>query len=217
MTTDSEFRFLGYTVPPGPPCRSGQPAALLDQWRKWVDEYRPQVVIYLSRVDLMNQQLDGTWTSIGQPAFDRFLHSQLRLGVSILGSLGARVVLLTSPYYYSSIEQGGPAVPEDTPGRVSLDDRILEQVTAGGAEVSLFPLGNLVSPGGRYAQDVHGVDVRCGDGVHFSALAGSVIAPRLLPLLVHLAGTAHVPVSVPDPPLPPVTPHWYDQLQCGQG
>jgi peptidoglycan/LPS O-acetylase OafA/YrhL len=217
VTTDSEFRFLGYTVPPGSPCRLGQPGALLDQWRKWVDEYRPQVVVYLSRVDLMNQELDGEWTSIGHPAFDRFLQDQLRRGVSILGSQGARVVLLTSPYYYSSIQEGGPAAPEDAPGRVSLDDRILEQVSAAGAGVTLFPLGNLVSPGGQYTQDVDGVDMRCGDGVHFSAVAGAVIAPRLLPLLVHLAGTAHVPASVPDPPLPSVIPHWYDQLQCGQG
>jgi peptidoglycan/LPS O-acetylase OafA/YrhL len=215
VSTDSEFRFLLYTNPPGKPCRIGRPDALLDQWRSWVDEYRPDVVVYLGRVDLMDQDYGGTWTSIGNPAFDRFLKSQLSRGVSILSSRGARVVFMTSPYYDSTIQGGGPPAPEDSPGRVAMDDRILAQVTAAHPGVTLFPLGDLVTPAGHYQQDVDGVDIRCDDGVHFSADAGAVMAPRLLPLLVHLGRSAHVPTPTDPPPAPAAVPSWYGQLQCG--
>jgi peptidoglycan/LPS O-acetylase OafA/YrhL len=218
VTTDSEFQFLLYKNAPGPPCRIGRPDALLDQWRQWVDEYRPDVVVYLGRVDLMDQDFDGSWTSITSPGFDRFLSSQLNRGVSILSSQGARVVLMTSPYYDSTIQTGtGVTVPEDSPARVVDDDRILEQVTRSHRGVSLFPLGQVVTPGGQYRQDVDGVNMRCDDGVHFSADAGVVVAPRLLPLLVRLGHAAQVMSLTDPPPPPPPVPAWYDKLQCGQG
>jgi peptidoglycan/LPS O-acetylase OafA/YrhL len=222
VTTVAEFRLLLFTAPPGKPCQIGQPAALLDKWRQWVDEYRPDVVVYLARVDLMDQQFDGTWTSIDNPAFDNFLRRQLRTGLSILSSRGAKVVLMTSPYYDSTVQSGG-AVPEDAPGRVVIDDRILRQTSAGRPDVTLFPLGNIVTPDDGYQQDVDGVDVRCADGVHFSAAAGQVLAPRLLPLLVHLGRSAHV-VSAPLATTstsaavvaaPAMVPAWYEQLPCG--
>ena len=71
-SSDGKFRFLLYIDSPDKPCELGQPNALIDQWKVWVDEYRPQVVVYLARVDLMNQDLDGSWTWIGQSSFDRF-------------------------------------------------------------------------------------------------------------------------------------------------
>jgi lysophospholipase L1-like esterase len=123
---------------------------------------------------------------------------------------------MTSPYYDSTVQTGGAMVPEDTPARVVEDDRILEQVTKSHHDVTLFPLGNLVTPGDQYHQDVDGVNMRCEDGVHFSADAGEVVAPRLLPLLARLGHSAKV-TSVPDPPpVPAPVPAWYDKLQCGQ-
>ncbi|HXQ76544.1 MAG TPA: acyltransferase family protein [Acidimicrobiales bacterium] len=216
VSTDSEFQFLLYKNAPGPPCRIGRPDALLDQWKRWVDRYRPDVVVYLGRVDLMDQDFDGSWTSIGSPPFDRFLQGQLRRGVSILGSRGARVVLLTSPYYDSTVQTGGVSVPEDAPGRVTDDDRILAQVASSEPGVTVFPFGNLVTPGGRYRQEVDGVDMRCDDGVHFSAAAGEVVAPRLLPVLVRLGHTVHLPTAPVATSVPAAVPSWYGKLQCGQ-
>jgi peptidoglycan/LPS O-acetylase OafA/YrhL len=216
VSTDSTFRFLLYTNPPGTPCALGKPNALLDLWQRWVDQYRPDVVVYLGRVDLMNQDYDGSWTSIGNPAFDSFLQGQLNRGVSILGSRGAKVVLMTSPYYDSTIQAGGVTVPEDAPGRVTMDDRILSAVTSAHPGVSLFPLGKVVTPNGQYQQDVDGIDMRCDDGVHFSAEAGLVLAPRLLPFLVRLGHSAQVTVAADPVPVPAVVPGWYQKLQCGQ-
>jgi len=215
VSTDSEFQALLFTAPPGAPCQLGRPAALLDQWRQWVDRYRPDVVVYLGRVDLLDQDFDGHWTAIGNPPFDAFLESQLRQGIAILGSRGARVVLMTSPYYDSTVGTAGVA-PEDAPARVVTDDHILEAVSAAVPGVTVFPLGAVLTPDGRYQQDVDGLDVRCADGVHLSAVAGRVLAPRLLPELVRLGRTAPVTVAGHLPSFPAPIPAWYDQLPCGQ-
>jgi peptidoglycan/LPS O-acetylase OafA/YrhL len=214
-SSDSKYRFALYINPPGKPCEIGQPDALLDQWQRWVDEYRPQVVVYLARADLIDQDLNGSWTWIGEPSFDRFLSSQLRKGVSILASRGARVVLMTSPYYNSASESGGPLLPEDQPGRVKIDDQILSQIASTSPGVSTFPLGQLVTPAGQFQPDVDSVDVRCDDGVHFSAGSGQILAPRILPALISLARSAVVTPDPDPPPLPPPVPGWYDQLPCG--
>ena len=219
VTTDSEFRFLLYRNPPGPPCREGDPSALLDLWRHYVAQYRPQVVVYLARTDLFDQDYDGSWTSIGDPAFDRFFVSQLTTGVRILSSGGARVVLLTSPYYDSTISSGGPPVPEDTPGRVTDYDRLLGLVASASPAASVYPLSKVIDPGGAYAGTVDGVAMRCSDGVHFSVTAGRVIAPGFLPDLARLGRHAQLASAVDaraGAALPPAVPPWYDKLQCGQ-
>jgi hypothetical protein len=89
-------------------------------------------------------------------------------------------------------------------------------VTAAHPGVSLFPLGQVVTPTGEYQQDVDGVDMRCDDGVHFSADAGLVLAPRLLPFLVQLGHRARVLAAADPGPVPAVVPGWYQKLQCGQ-
>ena len=219
LTTDGEFQFLLYRNPPGPPCKMGDPAALLGAWRRYVAEYRPQVVVYLARADLFNQDLGGTWTWIGHPAFDRFLESQLERGARVLTSAGARLVLVTSPYYNSTVV-GGPSVPEDQPDRVLDYDRILRQVARSVPSVTVYPLGGLVDPGGTYRATVDGVAMRCADDVHLSTTAGRVIAPKLLPVLARLGRADRlaraVHLSGPLPPLPPDVPSWYGELRCGR-
>jgi peptidoglycan/LPS O-acetylase OafA/YrhL len=220
VTTDSEFRFLLYRNPPGPPCKEGDPSALLDLWRQYVKQYRPQVVVYLARTDLFDQDYRGSWTSIGSPSFDRFFVSQLTTGVHILSSGGAHVVLATSPYYDSTIDSASPPVPEDTPGRVSDYNRLLRQVASASRGTSIYPLARLIDPQHTYAGTVDGVAMRCSDGVHFSVTAGKVIAPGLLPDLARLGRHTQLASSVAPRAtaltLPASVPSWYDKLQCGQ-
>ena len=216
VSTDSEFRFLLYVTPPGAPCVIGNPRALLDDWQEWVNEYRPNVVVYMARTDILNQHYEGSWTWIGHAGFDRFLSSQLQQGLAVLSSRGARVVLVTSPYYDSTVGSGGSPVPEDAPGRVVLYDQILEAVATTRPGVSVFPLGQLVTPDGHYSQDAGGVNMRCNDGVHFSVQAGRVIAPHLFPYLVSIGRKANVPPPASSGDPPAAVPAWYGQLQCGQ-
>jgi peptidoglycan/LPS O-acetylase OafA/YrhL len=216
VSTDSIYRFALYQQPPGPPCELGNPNALLDQWRTWVNEYKPNVVVYLARSDLFDQEFDGSWTSIGHAGFDGFLLSQLQKGIGVLGSEGAHVVLLTSPYY-DSVYQGGGALPaEDTPSRVPLDDGFLREAASTTGRTTIFAFGQLVNPGSAYVQDVDGVSMRCTDGVHLSVDAGKVIAPTLLPFLTELGRKTDVVGPSSSVVIPPLIPSWYTKLQCGQ-
>jgi len=215
VSMDQQIKVLDYTVTPGPPCAAGDPNALLAQWRRWVDTFNPDVVVYAARGELFNQEVDGRWENVGQPAFDRYLATRLAQAVAVLGSRGATVELLTAPVSDSG-QANGTAWPEDTPARVVADDEVIRQVAAAdGAEV--FDLGSMVTPGNRYEQDVDGVGLRCQDGVHFTAAGGEWVAPKLLPEVARL-GRDHQMASPggtwPGTP-PPVVPPWWQKLPCG--
>jgi hypothetical protein len=88
--------------------------------------------------------------------------------------------------------------------------------TAERPKVYTFDLNTLVSPGNQFAPSVDGVNVRCGDGVHFTQSGGLFVGLRLVPELVVL-GHAHAiaaPGGAWPGPLPPSTPPWFQKLPC---
>jgi peptidoglycan/LPS O-acetylase OafA/YrhL len=221
-STTGLVKVLWYTLPPGKPCQISNPDALFAQWRAWVDAYNPDVVVYLARSDLLDQQVNGQWTQPGQPLFDQNLAQRLQQAIGVLDSKGAAVVLLTTPYYDSGDVATGSQLPEDDPARVTVDNTIIRDAVqsapsgSSGANVSVFDLGGDLSPQGHFAQDVNGVDMRCSDGIHITALGGEQLADSLLPRLAAV-GRTHEQTSPqgawPGPP-PPTVPAWYSQLPC---
>jgi len=222
VSMDQLIRVLWYTVPPSTPCRPGDPNALLGTWRSWVDSYNPDVVVYLARGETFDQEVNGQWENLGEPSFDRYVTGRFSQAVRVLGSRGAAVVLLTTPYYDSGLQPSGSPWPEDTPARVTIDDAIMRRVAKAAnrghppVRATVFDFGSLVSPSGGYQDDVGGVDLRCTDGVHFTPAGGRWVAPHLLPELEAL-GRPHLEASPggtwPGPALPPV-PSWYSKLPC---
>jgi MYXO-CTERM domain-containing protein len=244
LAMDQQIKVLWYTMAPGAPCVAGDPQGLLDQWRSWVDAFNPDVVVYLARGELFDQEVAGVWSNIGQPGFDRYLDGRFRAALSVLGSRGATVVLMSSPYYDSGTQPDGAPWPEDAPSRVVEDNAIMAAAVraaagpaladglgwvgtspravgspGGGAQVpavDLFDFGTLMSPGNHFDAQVDGVQTRCQDGVHFTAAAGQWLAPMLLPELVAL-GRDHqhrAPGGSWPGPLPPTVPGWWGQLPC---
>jgi hypothetical protein len=105
---------------------------------------------------------------------------------------------------------------------VALDDQIMRAVAgstapgADGGRVYVFDLNALVSPGGRFSPTVGAVNVRCTDGVHFTASGGIYVGLRLAPELAAL-GQSHATASPGGAwpgPLPPSTPTWFPTLPC---
>jgi lysophospholipase L1-like esterase len=148
----------------------------------------------------------------------------------VLGSRGAHVVLLTSPFYDTGVQPSGLPWPEDDPGRVTLDNQIIESMAApaarprtglfsgitGSGNVTVIDTGTWLSPGGHYAVTVDGVAARCGDGVHLTVAGGEWLAKRILPV-ISLLGRAHQAASPTgswpgDSALTP--PSWYSELPC---
>jgi peptidoglycan/LPS O-acetylase OafA/YrhL len=222
VSMDQEIKVLFYTLPPGSPCVAGNPEGLLDQWKKWIDQYNPDVVVYVARGETFDQEHNGSWVDIEQAAFDRYIEDRYRAAVNVLSSRGATVVFLTSPYYSSGVQPSGQIWPEDAPSRVMLDNQTIRRVatsmTTGPTHtpVYVFNLNNVVSPGGHFATDLGPVNLRCGDGVHFSRPGGVFVGLQLLPDLAAL-GQSHAtssPTGSWDGPLPASTPAWYQKLPC---
>ena len=223
LSMQGDIRVLFYTVPPNAPCDVGNhPDSLLTTWRRWVDAYNPDVVVYLARGETFDQDVGGRWQNLGQAAFDRSVESRYREAVAVLGSRGASVVLMTTPYYDSGAPPTGGAWPEDDPARVSVDNAAMQTVadttpgTADGGRVYVFDLNSVVSPGRRYSASVGQVNVRCTDGVHFTRSGGIYVGIRLVPELAVL-GQGHAassPGGTWPGSLPPSTPSWFPDLPC---
>ena len=223
LSMQTQVRVLFYTVAPNPPCDvDANPDSLLDTWRAWVNAYNPDVVVYLARGETYDQEVGGQWQNPGEPGFDSYLVNRYRQAVAVLGSRGANVVLLTTPYYDSGTSPAGTPWPEDAPSRVALDNSTMREVatsTAAGADgsrVYVFDLNALVSPGHAFAPSVDQINVRCGDGVHVTRSGGIFVGQRLAPELAAL-GQAHATASPGGGwpgPLPPSTPSWFSNLPC---
>jgi hypothetical protein len=222
ISTTGMVRVLWYILPPGKPCQTADPSALFSRWRAWVDNYNPDVVVYLARSDLLDQQVNGKWTQPGQPLFDQYFSQRLRQAIDVLDSKGAAVVLLTTPYDNGGDAASGSAVPEDDPRRVVVVNMAIQDAArsaamdSSGADVSALDLAGELSPQGRFTMQVNGVDMRCRDGIHITPAGGEQLARSLLPLFV-AAGRAHQrtsPQGAWSGTPPPTIPSWYSRLPC---
>ncbi len=213
-----QVRVLWFTDPPGAPCQAGNPAQLISTYRTLVQQFDPDVVVYLARGDTLDTELNGSWQHLGEPTFDFWAEARYDQAVTALSSNGAKVVFLTSPYYDSGEQPDGSPWPENDPSRVITDNQLLAasaRLSPGTA--SVFNLGSLLSPGNQFNSAVDGVDARCTDGVHMTVPGGEVVGTHLLPELVAL-GRAHasLPSTASRPALPDIAqPWWYADLPCG--
>jgi len=127
-----------------------------------------------------------TWEHVGQPAADRFILAELLRAVDLLGSDGARVVLLTSAHVHHLSEQGFVLMPDSDPKRIDAFNKLLRRAAAmrpGVATVLEFVEWVEKQPGGEYSPNVR------EDGVHylpqFGPAIGGFIGPRIADLERH--------------------------------
>jgi hypothetical protein len=211
---DGNIELTYFIDRPGWPCRLNHPQQLMATWQAWVDAFRPDVVVYLARSDLVNQQVHGKWTSVGHRDFSTWFAARLRQAVAVFTSHGAKVVLMTVPV---SEQPTLRARPEDNPKRVRRDATMLFRVTAQyPGTVSVYNLTQLLTPGIVYRSSVDHVTLRCVDGVHLTPEAGVVVATDLYPRLWRVAGTSRVPGGGRWTlgTFPHSTPRWYTRLAC---
>jgi hypothetical protein len=214
VSMDGKIQLTYFVDDPGTPCVLDDPDHLLSVWQAWVDAFRPDVVVYLARSDVINQQVNGVWTWVGKHTFNPWYTARLHAAIRVLSSRGARVVLMTVPVCQ---EPTVKARPEDNPRRVGRNGAILRLVAASDPSVvTVYNLSQLLTPDFRYRASADGLPLRCADGVHLTPEAGIVVAADLFPRLWALAaghrvsGGGHWALG----PFPPATPHWYTQLAC---
>ncbi len=181
-----ETMFHGTLVSQATGERGGQVAVPCDtqlvRWQADLDAFHPDVVMLADgEYEVRNQLWDGTWTHLGDPAFDAMEQRAVQAAVDTLRSTGAVVILLTAPYYHQQEQLDGEPWPEDDPARVDTYNGILATVAAAsGGGVVVADVNARLDPGGQYAQVVDGVDVRYADGIHVTPAGAKLVSPSLL-------------------------------------
>ena len=159
------------------------------RWIRGVNADDPDVaVILLDRWELMDRRLNGVYQHVGDPAYDVYLSTELDRAVTVAGSRGARVVLLTAPYTHRAERPDGGLYPEDTAARVDAWNNLLRaEAAAHSRQVEVLDLNSRVCPDGKFTWDIGGLQIR-SDGLHFTpAGVQRWIAPWLLPRLQAIA------------------------------
>ena len=159
------------------------------RWRRAVAEDDPDVaVILLDRWELMDRRLGEVYRHVGQPEYDLYLSMELELAISIAGSRGAHVMLLTAPYNRRAERPDGGLYDEDLPERVDAWNRLQRLVAARHPDrVSVIDLNARMCPDGVFTWTIDGLRVR-SDGLHFTPDGvRRWVAPWLVPQLAALA------------------------------
>jgi peptidoglycan/LPS O-acetylase OafA/YrhL len=152
-----------------------------------VRDFDPDVVLLAGSFwDITDRRPDNfaSYTSIGDPDYDRFLVEELRHVTQIVSNGGAQVVWANSPYWDpvegTAIFMGDPPYVEAERSRVDSFNSLLTSTVAGRPATSVLDLQGWIraQPGGDTGKELR------PDGVHFSEattdLAASWIGPELL-------------------------------------
>ncbi len=182
----------GVPDPVVPQCNTSAPASSQwpAQWAGNIDEFRPDVVVILAgRWEVMDRQIAGQWTHIGEPDFDAVLRRSLEQAVRVASSRGADVVMMTAPCFDTGEQPNGLPWPEDSATRLAAYNSMVRTVAAEyPATVRVEDFDAMVCPGGVYTPTLDGVQVRDGDGVHIvpTPAAGQWLAGHILPEVVQV-------------------------------
>ncbi len=168
-----------------PPCdgKPGDPQWPV-YWHQYVEQLRPRVGVLLAGFwEVTDRMFQGQWANITEPAYRSYIETQLQVAVRTLSAEGAKVVLLTSPYFQTG------NYPEDDPSRVDAYNSLVRQVAAQFPGVaSVIDLNGFADPGGHFTATLDGVPLRQSDGEHFTNAGSTLVASWLLPQLASLAG-----------------------------
>jgi peptidoglycan/LPS O-acetylase OafA/YrhL len=142
-----------------------------------VQQYRPDVVLWLSSWETADRIVNGTQFQMDSPSGEQMTLQLIDEAVSRLTSTGARVAFLTIAPTLPTLEYGAPT--DEATRRVLLLDQLLEQYAAAHpATTFVVPLAQRYCPGlSNCPQSIDGVDLRISDGRHFSLPGANWLAP----------------------------------------
>jgi hypothetical protein len=145
------------------------------------------VGLLMGRWDITDHIDHGKLVSIGQPAWDAHLRSELDQVVSVLSSTGIKVVLFTMPYLGVAPTPNGTVYPENGTTRIDEFNAMLASVARERSNVvTLVDLNRLLAPAGHFQAVIGGVTVRWADGIHISMSGGEWLQPAVLPTVARL-------------------------------
>jgi peptidoglycan/LPS O-acetylase OafA/YrhL len=214
-----EVELLGVRDSSAPPCNgsplvAGSPPDSQPwpyQWLKAMNEVHPNVAVLLAgHWEVVNRVYQGKWTNILNPQFASYVKTQLEAASTLVTATGSHMVFLTAPCTDEGEQPDGAPWPEDDPARLAVYNRLVREVAAAHPLTdSVVDLFGAACPKGNYTTTLHGVAIRLSDGVHFSIVGGTVLAPALMPGIIaagraQMAQAAHA-AHAPAPALPGTT------------
>jgi peptidoglycan/LPS O-acetylase OafA/YrhL len=161
-----------------------------ERWPAELQLFQPDVVVMLVGAwDILDREVDGHVVRFGSAEYDSsFLH-QLDDATNLLASTGAKVVVLTTPFFSRPelVGETGREWPEYEPWRVdrinSLYRDFLENHPG---RYRMIDLNRFVSPQGRFTDELNGQVIR-GDGVHFNTAGSDMVVDWITPQLQEVA------------------------------
>lgn len=155
-------------------------------WPEQLDTFKPDIVVMLVGAwDILDREVGDHTVRFGTVEYDNSFLQQLDDATTLLGSRGAKVVVLTTPFFSRPelVGQTGREWPEYNPARVDrLNSLYRDFAIAHPDRYTIIDLNRFVSPGGKYAAEINGVLVR-DDGVHFSNAGAVMVDNWLVPQL----------------------------------
>ncbi len=161
-----------------PACRESTPAS--QQWPAFdtarIRSTRPgpgDVVLFVAGDwEVQDLLMNGHWTNILEPSFQRYEMTQMRKAVKIGTTYGAHFDFLTMPAEDNALQSGGAAAPEDSPEGVAIYNGLLRTVAAEyPGKVSVVDYGKILSPKGVFTEYLDGIQIRTPDGIHTPSYA----------------------------------------------
>jgi peptidoglycan/LPS O-acetylase OafA/YrhL len=181
-----------------------QPATCNDwdtRWLQPIAEYQPNVVVLLTGAwDVLDREIDGTYYSPGSVPFDRYFLDELDRATALLGSQGAKVVVLTTPFLSRPdlVGQAEGSWPEYEPWRIDRVNALYRDfATAHPGRYTLIDLNGHVAPNGKYTQTLGATEI-FDDGVHFGQSGSDFVSAWLVPQLDAVVAGVGVTAVAPE-------------------
>jgi peptidoglycan/LPS O-acetylase OafA/YrhL len=153
-------------------------------WADSLDKFKPDVVMMLVGAwDILDREVDGHLVKFGTVEYDTSFLQQLDDATTLLASRGAKVVVLTTPFFSRPelVGQTGREWPEYDPWRVDRINSLYHDFLEGHpGRYTIVDLNKFVSPNGKFTDQLNGVQIR-GDGVHFTQEGAVMVDKWLVP------------------------------------
>jgi hypothetical protein len=153
------------------------------RWERQVRRYQPEVVVLLTGFwDVFDRRLpDGQVLEFGSDEADEYVQGQLNEALDILTSGGARLLILSTPYFADDPRGGQPRNSRDDDRLNDMND-LFRDVAEEREDVEVVDLNDFLTPNG-FRDSIDGESVR-GDGIHLTPAGQRLVAAWLAPKLV---------------------------------
>ncbi len=200
LAGDTSDIWIGRWEPENGRCHPGW----RERWPQHLAEFHPDVVVALFGThDTFDRRVNGQMVRFDSPEGTDLALRDLQDAVNVLTSSGARLVLLTSPYFVQGwrmqIVQGRSFL--NSAWIDHWNDIVREIGARNPGRVEVADLNGFLDPGGHWTDSINGVPVRIADKMHLTDAAADMVARWLAPSL-HALGPGSSPLGIrPEPVL----------------